>query len=462
MNAIKKHVGLSIIVCFLASTLSAQENLVKNPGFEEYIDCPLNHTPENTTNTLIPGWTFPNKTASDYFNSCSKQGAGVPSNFAGHAKAKEGNGYAGAILSGSTFTHREYIQGQLKEPMKKGKRYCVSFYYRLASGSRFAIDQMGVHFSNEVLEYNTKEEVKVTPQLTNPIGLFLTNVKKWEHFCRVYEATGGEQFITIGNFKSYAETNYVGVEKYNKNSHTMTDYAYYYFDLVEVRELTKCEACACIPHDLKVAVVDSFYTGGFNPITGKIDKKQNDGRLRITVQGGTKPYNIEWNNGAKQELITNLKEGIYKYKVTDALNCIREGEIVFKTPEIQENKVEDDLFSIKEGSAIVLNNIFFETGKTSLLPQSYTELNKVGDFIKQNNIKKIEISGHTDNVGNPQYNQKLSEGRAKAVVDYLISQGVAATVLDFKGYGQDRPIDTNTTDEGKGQNRRVEFLLVKM
>lgn len=462
LNTMKKLSALIIVALLLPLVSMSQENLVKNPGFENYIDCPLNHTPENTTNTLVPGWTFPNKTASDYFNSCSKQGASVPSNFAGYSQAKEGNAYAGGILSGSTFTHREYIQGQLKEPMKKGKRYCVSFYYKLASGSRFAIDQMGVHFSNEVLAYNTKEEVKVEPQLKNPIGLFLTDTKNWDHFCRVYDAEGGEQFITVGNFKSYNKTNYVGVEKHNKNSHTMTDYAYYYFDLVEVRELTKCEACACIPHDLKVAVVDSFYTGGFNPITGKIDKKQNDGKLRIAVQGGTQPYNIEWNNGVNEATITNLKAGSYKYKVTDALNCIREGEIVFKAPEIQQNKVEDDLFSIKEGSAIVLNDIFFETGKTSLLPQSFSELDKVADFINQSKLKEIEISGHTDNVGNPAYNQKLSEGRAKAVVDYLVTKGVNQSVLSFKGYGQDRPIDTNITDEGKAQNRRVEFFLLKM
>ncbi|MDA3867067.1 MAG: OmpA family protein [Salinivirgaceae bacterium] len=457
----KTVLAFGIVLLMIPLTSFSQKNLVKNPGFEEYTDCPVRHTPENTTNTLIPHWTFPNKTASDYFNKCSDKGAGIPSNFAGYAQAKEGEAYAGGILSGSTFTHREYIQGELTEPMKKGKRYCVSFYYQLASGSRFAIDQLGLYLSNDKLAHNTKEEVKVEPQLKNPKGLFLTNTSEWEHFCRVYEATGGEKFLTIGNFRSYNETNYVGVEKKNKSSHTMTDYAYYYFDLVEIRELTKCEACACIPHDLEVAVVDSFYTGGFNPITGKIDRKQNDGRIRLALQGGTKPYNIIWNNGNKNAKLENLKAGVYSYTVTDALNCTRKGEIVFETPEIEENKVEDDLFSIKEGSAIVLNNIFFQTGKTTLLPQSYSELDKVAAFITDNSIKQIEISGHTDNVGNPDYNQRLSEGRAKAVVDYLVSKGVSQNVLTYKGYGQDRPVDTNETDEGKAQNRRVEFLLIK-
>jgi OOP family OmpA-OmpF porin len=81
--------------------------------------------------------------------------------------------------------------------------------------------------------------------------------------------------------------------------------------------------------------------------------------------------------------------------------------------------------------------------------------------LKTNNISKIEISGHTDNVGNPTYNQKLSEGRAKSVVDYLITKGVSENVLTFVGYGQDRPVDTNKTEAGKANNRRVEFFLVK-
>ncbi|WP_462280177.1 OmpA family protein [Salinivirga cyanobacteriivorans] len=452
--------GILILLVMPHFTFS-QENLVLNPGFEEYTDCPLRHTPEDVTTVLVPHWTFPNKTASDYFNKCSDQGAGIPSNFAGYSHARQGEGYAGAILSGSTFTHREYLQGELSEPMKKGQRYCVSFYYKLASGSRFAIDQLGLHLSNEKLAFKTKKEIDVEPQLKNPKGIFLVNTHDWKHFCRVYKADGGEQFLSIGNFHSYEETNYVGVEKKNKSSHSLTDYAYYYFDQVEVREITNCEACACIPHDLQVAVVDSFYTGGFNPITGKIDQKRNDGRVRISVQGGTKPYDVQWNTGNESMSVKNLAAGTYKYTVTDALNCIREGEVKFVAPKVEDTEKEDDLFNIKEGTAIVLNNIFFETGKTALLPQSYTELDKVAAFIKDNNISKIEISGHTDDVGNPQYNQKLSEGRAKAVVDYLVSQGVSPVVLTDKGYGQDKPVDTNKTAEGRANNRRVEFFLLK-
>lgn len=452
----------TIIFSFLLLALisNGQENLVQNPSFEEYIDCPQQHTPENSTTTLVPHWTFPNKTASDYFNKCSKLGAGVPSNFAGKSNAFDGVGYAGAILSGSTFSHREYLQGELKKPMKNGVKYCISFRYKLASGSRFAIDQIGLYLSKEKLAKNTKEELKVEPQLKNPVGIFLDNTKKWEQFCRVYTAEGGEQFLTIGNFHSYMETNYVGISK-SATGHAQTDYAYYYFDMVEIYELTDCELCACTPHDLKVAVIDSFYTGGYNPITSEIDRNPNDGRIKLSIEGGTLPYTIQWSNGAKTKELKNLKAGTYTYSVYDALNCNKSGKIIFKAPEVQQKEVEDDLFSIREGTAIVLNNIFFETGKTALLPESNIELDKVARFIIDNKIQKIEISGHTDNIGNEAYNQKLSEGRAKSVVDYLISKGVKPDVLDFKGYGITRPVDTNLTKEGQANNRRVEFFLVK-
>jgi len=73
---------------------------------------------------------------------------------------------------------------------------------------------------------------------------------------------------------------------------------------------------------------------------------------------------------------------------------------------------------------------------------------------------RIEISGHTDNVGSASYNQKLSESRAKAVVDYLLKKGVDASRLEYKGYGFEQPVASNKTEEGRQQNRRTEFKIL--
>jgi OmpA-OmpF porin, OOP family len=116
---------------------------------------------------------------------------------------------------------------------------------------------------------------------------------------------------------------------------------------------------------------------------------------------------------------------------------------------------------IEIGTTVRLKNIYFDFDKTTLKKQSFTELNKVVEFLKQNGTVEIEIAGHTDNKGSDEYNQSLSQGRSQAVVDYLISQGIDSTRLAAHGYGESKPIDTNDTDAGQANNRRVEFTVVK-
>jgi outer membrane protein OmpA-like peptidoglycan-associated protein len=103
--------------------------------------------------------------------------------------------------------------------------------------------------------------------------------------------------------------------------------------------------------------------------------------------------------------------------------------------------------------------VYFNTDKYDLLNDSKVELNKLVELLRANPTMKIELGGHTDNVGNKTYNQKLSENRAKAVFDYLVSQGIAASRLSYKGYGDTQPIADNSTEEGRALNRRTEFKV---
>jgi outer membrane protein OmpA-like peptidoglycan-associated protein len=114
---------------------------------------------------------------------------------------------------------------------------------------------------------------------------------------------------------------------------------------------------------------------------------------------------------------------------------------------------------IDTGASIVLKNIFFETNKYDLKPESEVELNKLVAFLKNNPTIKIQLSGHTDNQGTPQSNIVLSENRAKSVYNYLISHSIDATRLTYKGYGQTIPIATNETPEGRQLNRRTEMKI---
>jgi outer membrane protein OmpA-like peptidoglycan-associated protein/tetratricopeptide (TPR) repeat protein len=112
------------------------------------------------------------------------------------------------------------------------------------------------------------------------------------------------------------------------------------------------------------------------------------------------------------------------------------------------------------GKPIVLKNIFFETGSAKLKIESTNELNRLKTMLEENLTLKIQINGHTDNVGNDADNMSLSLNRAKAVYDFLVKEKIDANRLTFKGFGKDMPVQTNDTAEGKQANRRTEFQVI--
>ncbi len=124
-------------------------------------------------------------------------------------------------------------------------------------------------------------------------------------------------------------------------------------------------------------------------------------------------------------------------------------------------KLDVQLAKIKVGKKVILNNILFETGKSVLTPSSSAELDRLVGILQENANMRIEISGHTDNTGSESLNFRLSEARAKAVVDYLVKKGIVQSRLEFKGYGPQQPIADNATAAGRLQNRRVEFKILE-
>jgi outer membrane protein OmpA-like peptidoglycan-associated protein len=120
-----------------------------------------------------------------------------------------------------------------------------------------------------------------------------------------------------------------------------------------------------------------------------------------------------------------------------------------------------ELIKVKVGKKVVLNNILFQSGKSILTSGSYLEVDRLLNIMKENAQIKIEISGHTDNIGSAPLNSKLSEARAKTVVDYLIQKGIDPTRMVFKGYGSLQPIAENSTPAGRAKNRRVEFKILE-
>lgn len=131
------------------------------------------------------------------------------------------------------------------------------------------------------------------------------------------------------------------------------------------------------------------------------------------------------------------------------------------TSSFKEIKKDIPLKPIEKGTKVVINNIFFETGKAALSNESRLELQKVIDLMRQNPSMKIEVGGYTDNVGDDASNTKLSQDRAKSVCDYLVKGGIAPARLQAKGYGKTNPVADNGTEDGRQANRRTEFVILE-
>lgn len=127
---------------------------------------------------------------------------------------------------------------------------------------------------------------------------------------------------------------------------------------------------------------------------------------------------------------------------------------------LEEDSVLEVKKNIRVGEKIQLKNIFFENGRYYLLPESYSELNKLVQYLIRNPQMEVQINGHSDNSGSKAKNQRLSEQRAREVFEYLIKKGVQNKMY-FKGYGSSMPIASNDSDIDRAKNRRVEFEIIK-
>jgi outer membrane protein OmpA-like peptidoglycan-associated protein/tetratricopeptide (TPR) repeat protein len=144
------------------------------------------------------------------------------------------------------------------------------------------------------------------------------------------------------------------------------------------------------------------------------------------------------------------KEGYLFYSANFSLENVKQG-----LPYIMDIQLQ----KIQVGSAVVLNNVFFESNSYELKNESKTELNTLIELLHKNPTLRIEIGGHTDNSGIEKDNASLSENRAKSVYDFLLSKGITADRLSYKGYASTKPLSDNKTAEGKAKNRRTEFTV---
>ncbi len=202
---------------------------------------------------------------------------------------------------------------------------------------------------------------------------------------------------------------------------------------------------------VKGLVIDAFSK---KPVAAQIDIVDNNTGKVIFVSK---------TNSATGKFLVTLPSG-KNYALTvkaDGYLFHSENFNIPPASEYQEIEKTIELNNLKKDAKIVLNNVFFETGSAKLKPISYAELGRLAKLLTDHPTLKIEISGHTDNVGSYKTNQRLSEARAKSVVDFLIVQGIDTGRLKYMGYAFDQPIADNSTKEGRARNRRVEFKVLE-
>ncbi len=176
---------------------------------------------------------------------------------------------------------------------------------------------------------------------------------------------------------------------------------------------------------------------------------------------------------SKQRINLVHTDGAGNYLVTlpvgrdYAFNVNRKGYLFYSDQFLLSGKTPDstyekniELSPLEANASVVLRNVFFDVNKFELRPESQVELDQLVQLLVDNPQVRIEISGHTDNVGKPSDNLTLSNNRAKSVVSYLVGKNIAPTRLLAKGYGETKPVADNKTEEGRAQNRRTEIRVI--
>lgn len=206
------------------------QNLIPNPGFEDILACP-DHSGQ--LSNAIP-WMNPNLKSPDIYHRCVGQDCTnlpfvcIPNNWVGHQWPYTGDAYAGLFVGGGN-PNREYMQVALENRLEAGQAYVLTYYLSLADTYDHAIDRMGVYFSNESVA--VEKPIAFTPQSTSPPGVFLDEKEDWMEIRDTFIASGGEGFLTIGNFNDETRVRFItglGGERAS---------AYYYLDDFSLRPL---------------------------------------------------------------------------------------------------------------------------------------------------------------------------------------------------------------------------------
>ena len=387
-------------------------NLVLNASFEE-VEKKIKEAGQITSATP---WRSATMNPVDIYSTEAKsEDFGVPANKYGKEKARTGNNYAGIAFYGYRGKRsRTYLETELKQPLEAGKTYCVKFYVSLSDMSKYASNNLSAHLSKEEIQETNEANLELEPHVQSLTNKVFVQQFLWKPVCGTYEATGGEKFLTIGNFKSDDETVLEKI-RLSKDFSGRQEYdAYYFIDDISVIDTEKLKEGDCMCDEIAGGKMEVEYKSfGSTP-----NKKANKTTL----------YNSDGTVATKDGEMEETKV---------------EGK------EVVESKKEE----VKQGFDIKTASIFFATKKSEPKASESEKLQKVADYLKKNPKAKLEIVGHYD--ASETEIKFLGKRRSLAIRKKLEALGISEARMILASQENNMPHSSGKAEN----NQRVSFIV---
>lgn len=241
----KNAVKILCVGLLTTNSFAQGENLLSNGGFES-TDGKVKKLGGIESATT---WTSPTGVRADLFTPGKVIDISTPMNIYGKEEAKEGSNYAGIVaFSFGDKVPRSYIMAKLDSPLKKGMKYCVSFHVSLAEASKYASNNIGANLSKKPFATDSKTAIIDKAHIKHYNNKVFNATYNWDKVCGIFEAEGGEKYITIGNFDPNDKTKSENNKKPNNKEMKLTQVisAYYYIDDISIQLIDNNEQCDCL------------------------------------------------------------------------------------------------------------------------------------------------------------------------------------------------------------------------
>lgn len=401
-------------IFLLVSTNTSAQNLIPNPGFEAFFT-------QSEYQWIQPQGQFYHYEAAD---STANKTA-----HSGH--------FINGICMYNTVPN-EYFHIKLLHPLKPGQKYRLEAFARLmhAKCSNAEIQKLiGVHFGNQKRNTHIPGDLYLVPQVN--LTLPDSNRFEWFQLVDTFVARGGEQYMTVGYFPNTQ----------HKEARDKAQAAF----MEEIERKYAASQAKPVAEDMSWLYLPPKEQKEYLKAQKKKKRKQKNG-FKNLFQGARN----SWVTQNESKIFSNDIPGVFasRYYFDDfcLVPVYSDGRKSYCKPE---NRIE----KIEKGRTIKLQNVFFQTDSATLLMESKFQLGALYRLMNKFPKMKIEIRGYTDDVGKDAYNLNLSKRRAENVKKWLIDHGIDPERISAQGFGENHPVETNDTPDGRARNRRVTFYI---